>query len=138
VSAGRSERVPIEAYARRAKEEKQAPVIPAPTIPQRFLDWDKAARQRTFPLGPKRLWRAALDAGLWVRVTYAVGPLINASGRVLEEKCPSIAVWLRRDEQAIVALWLQRSGKWAFDSARWRRGGHGRLTSAEMTKWVTG
>jgi len=138
VSAGRSERVPIEAYARRAKEEKQAPVIPAPTIPQRFLDWDKAARQRTFPLGPKRLWQAALDAGLWVRVTYAVGPLINASGRVLEEKCPSIAVWLRRDEQAIVALWLQRSGKWAFDSARWRRGGHGRLTSAEMTKWVTG
>jgi len=138
VSAGRSERVPIEAYARRAKEEKQAPVIPAPTIPQRFLDWDKAARQRTFPRGPKRRWQAALDAGLWVRVTYAVGPLINASGRVLEEKCPSIAVWLRRDEQAIVALWLQRSGKWAFDSARWRRGGHGRLTSAEMTKWVTG
>lgn len=130
--------IPIEAFARPAKEEKQAPVIPAPTIPQRFLDWDKVAQQRTFPPGPKRLWRAALDAGLWVRVTYAVGPLTGASSRVLEERCPSIAVWLRRGEQAIVALWLQRSGRWAFDSARWRRGGHGRLTSAEVTKWVTG
>jgi len=39
--------IPIEAYARPAKEEKRAPVIPAPTIPQRLLDWDKVAQQRT-------------------------------------------------------------------------------------------
>lgn len=128
--------IPIGAFARPAKEEKQAPVIPAPTIPQRQLEWDKAAQQRTFPPGPKRLWRAALDAGLWVRATYAVGPLVGA-GRILEQTCPSIVVWVKRDGRALQATWVQRNGKWSFKDAI-LRGGGGWLNATEATKWVTG
>ena len=52
--------IPIEAFARPEKVEPAPLVVPAPTIPQRQLEWDKVAQQRTFPPGPKRLWRAAL------------------------------------------------------------------------------
>lgn len=128
--------IPYEAYARPAKVVPTPLQVPAPTIAQRRLEWDKVATQRTFPPVPKRLWKAAADAGLWVRATYAVGPLVGA-GKILEPTCPSIVVWIKKDGRALQATWLQRNGKWSFKDAI-LRGGGGWLNAMEAMKWVTG
>jgi hypothetical protein len=131
--------IPIE-HREREAEEKPKVEIPAPTIPQRDLDPAKALKERTFPIGPKRAWKAALEAGHAARATYAVGPYMSANFQsILEPDCPTIALWVIRkgDGMRMRALWICRGGKWSFEHA-WELGILPlRLNSKEMMTWLT-
>ena len=104
--------------ARRRERERVAalerPRPPAPSVPAEPYDVTASG----VPSSPRSIARKAAAAGWWVRATRAVGPRIDAAGRVPpgDEQVPSIALALQSPGgRRIVAIWVYRGGKWTGD-----------------------
>lgn len=127
------------AAMRRPKPEPEEPVtVPAVTVAQRILPIEAMAA-KSFPSSPRRTWKAALaleDAK--VAMSFAVGPLMSSTfSKVLQEKCPSLVLWVVSPKGRLQASWLQRDGSWKFDDGWQFWPSVQKLTHAEVMEWLT-
>lgn len=97
--------------------------IPAPTLPRQVLTLEQI-EAKGFPCASARsAWRKAVTAGHRARLTYSIGPWMNARmDKILEEDCHTVALWaVKADGSRMNALWLRRTAagglKWTFESA---------------------